>query len=275
MELNKYYETDFCQCYKINKPSKEIMSFFNKHYYLIIYYTPFDCNHEFTNDLYSLFMHDFDFFFMFGFNIVPMNRILPKSKDSFKHMVSERSTPTNRYFELLKDEMLYIIPLSKTNKKSSFQILDKQLLRIPESIKSLNIILNKYNEINEKNPIKIIEILKGLINGFGIDDNYSMIKFKDSYKEGVYQPLKKNEIIFGYNFKSSSIKDEIDKISKIENIFESQNQIIELYPTINHSLNELLKIKGAKKSKNNNSILIKYSDLLKSNIKWKITDFLC
>ena len=274
MELNKYYETNFCQCFKIDKPTKEIQTFFNKQRYLIIYQTSFDCTHEFTNDLYTLFMHEFDFFFMFSFNIVPMNRILPKSKDFFKHVITEKSMPTNRYFELLKDEMLYIIPLSKSNKKASFQLLDKQLLRIPTTIKSLNIILDKYNEINESNPIKIIDILKGLINGFGIDDNFSMIRFKDSYKEGVYQPLKKNEIIFGYNFKSDSIRDEIEKISKIEQIFESQSQIIELFPTINHSLDELSKIKGAKLTKNN-SILIKYSDLVNSNIKWKITDFLC
>lgn len=274
MELNKYYETNFCQCYKIDKPSKEILSFFNKKSYLIIYQNSFDCSHEFTNDLYNLFTHDFDFFFMFSFNVVPMNRILPKSKDAFKHMISEKSTPTNRYFELLKDEMIYIIPLSRTNKKASFQLLDKQLLRIPNTIKSLKIILDKYNEINESNPIKILDILKGLINGFGIDDNFSMIRFKDSYKEGVYQPLKSNEIIFGYNFKSSSIRDEVDKISKIEHVFESYNQIIELYPTINHSLDELIKIKGATLTKHN-SILIKYSDLINSNIKWKITDFLC
>ena len=274
MELNKYYESDFCQCFIINKPSKEILNFFNKQHYLIIYQTSFDCSHEFTNDLYTLFTKDFDFFFMFSFNIVPMNRILPKSKSYIKHIISEKSTPTNRYFELLKDEMLYVIPLSKSNKKASFQILDKQLLRIPNTIKSLKTILDKYNEVNETNPIKIIDILKSLINGFGIDDNFSMIKFKDSYKEGVYQPLKSNEIIFGYNFKSNSIKDEIEKISKIEKMFESQNQIIELYPTINHSIDELSKIKGAKLTEHN-SILIKYSDLLNSNIKWKITDFLC
>lgn len=274
MELIKFYETKYCQCFKIEHPSQKIQKLFNKNKYLFIFYDGVDCVYDFGNDISKLFMKQYDFFFMFGFSLLAMNRIIPNIKQNYrKGFYIETSTPTNKYFELLNDDLYYIIPLAKYNKKVSFQILDTQLLRISKDIKSINSIINKYNEINQYKPIKITNILKELMNGRGIDENFNMIRFKDKYNEKHYQPIMKSDIVFGYNFKSTSIQDEVKKINSIEGLFEPFEQEIELYPTINHSIEQLSKIKGAKRTKNG-SIIIKYSDLLKSGIKWKITDFL-
>ena len=274
MELHKFYETRYCQCFKIEKPSKKIQKIFNKNKFLFIFYDEFDCVYDFGNDISKIFMKHFDFFFMFTFGSISIERILPKLKDkSHREFYIENSTPTNKYFELLNDNLFYIIPLAKFNKKVSFQILDSQLLRISSDVKSIAKIISKYNEINKFKPIKISTILKELMSGRGIDENMNMIRFRDRYNENIYQPIMKNEIVFGYNFRSSSIQDEVRKINSIEGLFESFDQEIELFPTVNHSLENLSKIKGAKKTKSG-SILIKYSDLLKSGIKWKITDFL-
>ena len=201
MSLFKFHETESCQCFVLHNPSKEIKELFNHHKFLFIFYNMDSYRYEFSDLITAIFYNQYDFFYMFSFNIIPMNRILPKQKNKL-YTLPEYTTPTNKFSEIIKDDNVYLIPLSNSNKKISFQILDKQLIKINSHIKSSNEIIRKYNEDNEKHPIKIIDILKSLMNGFGISDSFSMIRFKDEYKENEYQPIHKNDIVFGYPYTS-------------------------------------------------------------------------
>lgn len=272
MELIKFYEKEDCQCFKISSPTREIKEMFNNSKFLFIFYYYDSVHYEYTNNFLMMFEQPNSFFYMFSFEIIPMNKIFgriklqPYKKDSV-------AIPTNRFGEYIKDDNMYLIPLAKNSFKSTFQILDKQLIKITSEVDDIDVVIKEYNKINKKKPIKIINIIKSLMNGFGIDEYGCMIHFVDTYNENVYKPLKKESVKLGYNFRSKCLKDEVNQIIRIEKAFENMTQEIELYPTFNHSLKELVKIKGAKETKRG-SIKIRYSDLLNSGIKWKITDFI-
>ena len=272
MELIKFYEKEDCQCFKICSPTNELKEMFNKSKYLFIFYCRNMVHYEFTNNFLLMFEQDSSFFYMFSFELIPMNKIFgrfklqPYKKDSV-------SIPTNRFGEYIKDDSMYLIPLAKYDFKTTFQILDRQLIKISSEVDDIDVIIKEYNKVNKKKPIKIVNIIKSLMNGFGIDEYGCMIHFVDKYNENVYKPLKQESVKIGYNFRSKNLKDEVDRIIRMEKSFENMTQEIELYPTFNHSLKELAKIKGAKETKRG-SIKIRYSDLLKSGIKWKITDFI-
>lgn len=272
MELIKFYEKEDCQCFKISSPTHEVKELFNDFKFLFIFHSRNAVHYEFTNNFLLMFEQENNFFYMFSFEVIPMNKIFgrfklqPYKKDSV-------AIPTNKFGEYIKDDNMYLIPLSKFGFKTTFQILDRQLIKISQEIDDVDVIVREYNKINKKKPIKIVNIIKALMNGFGVDEYGCMIHFVDKYNENVYKPLKKESIKIGYNFKSKCLKDEVEQIIRMEKSFENMTQEIELYPTFNHPLKELVKIKGAKETKRG-SIKIRYSDLLKSGIKWKITDFI-
>lgn len=280
MILEKFYINNLCQCFLIKYINDDIRKMFGKNKYLLIFYNNTDCNCIFSDNLYPIYTNSFSFFYMFALEEVPMDRIMGSHKKSAvkNMMITEQS---DKYIEYLTDNNIYFIPMP-SNKKVSFQILDKQLIKITNLDKDddvLSKIIKKYNTTNKDRPIDVKTIIRMLSLGYGVygdicNGECLMINFIDKYNDKEYVPINKSSIRIGYVFQAKTLKEEVNNIKTVESIFENLEQKVVLYETLNHPITELLKIHGAKKI-NEKAIEIKFSDLCKSNITWSITDFIC
>ena len=272
MKLEKFYENYICQCFMIKNPSKELNEKFGKNNFLVIFYSDGEAFSTYLKTIDYIYLAHYDFFYLFSKFRIDFASVMKKVKGI--KQLRQKSVETNKYIEFIKNDNVYFVPLPM-NQKVSFQILDKQLIHVRRlSERVLHRVLKKYNEENKLKPISIMNIIHFLKNGYGTNVDMGMIKFIDEYDENEYVPINFKNVSLGYVFKSKSLKKEFETIKEIEKLTEDFDQEIEFFETINNPISKLLKIKGAKKA-SDKSIYIKVSDLNKSGIKWKITDFLC